>query len=65
VVGSNKISDACGACLELDDEMRDSKFPIMDGIRSALLDECCLDVWKNYMALLVFWTVSIFLCSVN
>jgi hypothetical protein len=25
VVGSNKISDACGACLGLDDGLRDSK----------------------------------------
>jgi hypothetical protein len=26
VVGSNKMSDACGACLALDDQSRDSKF---------------------------------------
>jgi hypothetical protein len=49
VVGSNKISDACGACLELNDEMRDSKFLIMDGINSVLLDD-----QKNYMSLLAF-----------
>jgi hypothetical protein len=39
VVGSNKTSDACGACLELDDEMRDSKFMVTDGTRYSLLDE--------------------------
>lgn len=39
VVGSNKVSDACGACLKLDDEMRDSKFLVMDGTRYYLLDE--------------------------
>jgi hypothetical protein len=39
VVGSNKISDACGACLEFDDEMRDSKFPITGGTSFYLLDE--------------------------
>jgi hypothetical protein len=26
VVGSNKTSDACGACLGLEDESRDSRF---------------------------------------
>jgi hypothetical protein len=26
VVGSSKKSDACGACLGLDDDLRDSKF---------------------------------------
>jgi hypothetical protein len=59
VLGSNKMSDSCGACLELDDEMRDSKFPVMEGIRSVLLDERCLDDRKK----LHFFKKTQFICN--